>query len=144
MSSRRRSAVRLGVAAGLVGAVLAGCGFDVKSGDDFLLTRVGEGSRLTMLVNDGGTIRCDGSKPVPISSSLLIAARDLVGNLDGDAKKGLAIASSGSSVYHYTIRMQDGTVSFPDTAAGSRHELAGAEQFVLRALAGPCARYGSG
>jgi hypothetical protein len=118
--------------------VLGGCGYDVQAADDFLLTRVGEGSRLTLVVNDSGTIRCDGSKPIPISNGLLIAARDLVDNLAGDAKGGLAIASSGSSVYHYTLRMQTGTVSFPDTAAGARHELAGAEQFVLRALAGPC------
>jgi hypothetical protein len=129
---------------GLVALALAlsACGFDVKSGDDFLLTRVGEGSRLTLLVNDSGTIRCDGSKPIPISNSLLIAARDLVVNLDGDATKGLAIASTGTSVYGYTIRMQAGTVSFPDTAAGAHHELAGAEEFVLRALAGPCRRDG--
>jgi hypothetical protein len=129
---------------GLVALALAlsACGFDVQSGDDFLLTRVGEGTRLTLLVNDGGTIRCDGSKPIPISNSLLIAARDLVVNLDGDATKGLAIASTGTSVYGYTIRMQAGTVSFPDTAAGTRHELAGAEEFALRALAGPCRRDG--
>jgi hypothetical protein len=134
--------LRTAVCSALVAAALGGCGFDVRSGDDFLLTRVGEGSRLTLVVNDSGTIRCDGSKPIPISNSLLIAARDLVVNLDRDAIKGLAIASTGTSVYGYTIRMQDGTVSFPDTAAGAHHEFAGAEEFVLRALAGPCRRYG--
>ena len=118
---------------------VAGCGFGVQSPDDFLLTRTGQGPKLTLLVNDSGTIRCDGAKAKPISNSLLISARDLVVNLDNDAKARLRIATPPNSVYSFTIRMQDGTVSFPDTAALKHHELAGAEQFVLQALAGPCA-----
>jgi hypothetical protein len=117
---------------------LAGCGFAVQSPDDFLLTRTGQGPKLTLVVNDGGTIRCDGGKPHPISNALLISARDLVVNLDNDAKAKLRIAQAPNSVYSYTIRMQDGTISFPDTAAIKRTELAGAEQFTLTALAGPC------
>jgi hypothetical protein len=132
--------IRSAVCSVLVAAILGGCGFDVQAGDDFLLTRVGEGSRLTLLVNDSGTIRCDGSKPIPISNSLLIAARDLVVNLDGDAKRGLRVPSPRTSVYRYTISMQDGSISFPDTTALKHHELAGVEQFALQALAGPCRR----
>ncbi|HWE32223.1 MAG TPA: hypothetical protein VG410_01990 [Solirubrobacteraceae bacterium] len=127
-------------ALGLVALALAlsACGFDVRSGDDFLLTRVGGGHRLTLLVNDGGTIRCDGGAAKPISNSLLIDARDLVVNLDGDATRGLSLRSPADSVYRYTVRLQDGTISFPDTAAGTHHELTGVEEFVLRAVAGPC------
>jgi hypothetical protein len=118
--------------------VVAGCGFAVQSPDDLLLTRTGQGPKLTLVVNDGGTIRCDGGKSRPISNTLLISARDLVDNLDKDAKAKLRIAPAPNSVYTYTIRMQDGTISFPDTAAIKRTELAGAEQFTLNALAGPC------
>jgi hypothetical protein len=121
-----------------VAVVLAGCGFDVQSPDDFLLTRTGQGPKLTLLVNDGGTIRCDGGNSHRISNTMLISARDLLVNLDPDAKAKLRIAPAANSVYTYTIRMQDGTISFPDTAAIKRTELAAAEQFTVNALAGPC------
>jgi len=117
---------------------LAACGFAVEAPDDFLLTRTGQGTKLTLLVNDAGTIRCDGGRVRQITSSMLISARDLVTNLDNDAKAGLKIPQSAGSVYRYTIRMQDGTISFPDTAAVKHTELAPAEQYALQALAGPC------
>ena len=59
--------------AALAALALVGCGFDVQSPDDFLLTRTGQGKTLTLLVNDSGTIRCNGSKPRPISDALLIS-----------------------------------------------------------------------
>jgi hypothetical protein len=134
-----KSAVAAGFAVGFA-TLVGGCGLAVQSGDDFLLTRVGAGTRVTLLVNDGGTIRCNGGAATPISNALLISARDLVDNLDNDAKQGLNIPSPVGSVYRYTVRMQDGTISFPDTAAAQHTELAGAEEYVLRALAGPCRR----
>jgi hypothetical protein len=69
---------------------------------------------------------------------MLINARDLVVNLTNDAKAKLKLAQSADSVYRYTIRMQAGTISFPDTAAVKHPELAGAEEYALEALAGPC------
>jgi hypothetical protein len=123
---------------------LLGCGFQVQSADLLLLTRVGQGPKLTLLVNDGGTIRCDGGSRRPIPNTLLISARDLVDNLDKDAKANLTIPQAPNSVYRFMIRMQDGTIAFPDTAALAHHELAGAEQFVLQALSGPCAGAGAG
>ena len=44
---------------GLIAVVLAGCGLNVQSADLFLLTRTGQGPKLTLLVNDSGTIRCN-------------------------------------------------------------------------------------
>jgi hypothetical protein len=117
----------------------AGCGFTVASPDDFLLTRLGQGTKLTLLVNDGGTIRCNGGKARPLSSALLIRARDLTDGLTNDAKRSLSIPSPRNSVYRYTVKLQQGTVSFPDTSAAHREEFASAEEFVLKALAGPCA-----
>jgi hypothetical protein len=123
-------------------AGLAACGFAVQSPDDFLMTRTGEGPPVTVLVNDAGTIRCDGGRARPITSAMLINARDLVDNLTNDAKNHLRIPQARNSVYRYTVRMQVGTISFPDTAALRHHELAGVEQFVLQALAGPCKSLG--
>jgi hypothetical protein len=123
--------------------MVAGCGFNVRSADLFLLTRTGQGKTLTLLVNDGGTIRCNGSKPRPIPDTLLIRARDLADGLAADAKRSLRIPTPSNSVYQFRVKLSSGTVRFPDTAAAHRHEVASAEQFVLLAVAGPCSKAGS-
>jgi hypothetical protein len=114
-------------------AVLAGCGLNVQSPDLFLITRTGQGKPLTMLLNDSGTISCDGAKAKSIPDPLLISARDLATDLDNDAKAKLRIARTANSVTFYTIKLQDGTISFPDTAGGTHTELAEAELFVTQA-----------
>ncbi len=91
-----------------------------------------------MLVNDGGTIRCNAGKQRSLSDPLLIQARQLASDLDKDAKHNLRIATAANSVYTYTVRLADGTISFPDTAATAHHELAEAEQFAVQAAQGPC------
>ena len=120
-------------------ALLAGCGFDVQSPDLFSLTRTGQGGKLTLLVNDGGTIRCNGHRR-PLADPLLLEARDLAGSLDGDAKAGLRIASPPNSVFHYKISLQGGTISFPDTAtaSGKFPALAQAELFTVHAAQRAC------
>ena len=125
---------------GALAALLCGCGFDVQSADLFLLTRVGAGSRLALLVNDGGTIRCDGGKARRLSDPLLLQARGLASSLGGDAQERLRIPSPSNSVYRYTMRLQQGTISFPDTAAasGKYPRLAQVEQFALRASEQVC------
>jgi hypothetical protein len=127
------------VLAGLV-ALLTGCGFDVQSADLFLLTRTGAGGKLTLLVNDGGTIRCNGGGSRRLPDPLLLQARDLASGLGGDAQEKLRIPSPSNSVYRYTIRLQQGTISFPDTAtAGGKYpRLAQAELFTARALQQVC------
>jgi hypothetical protein len=119
-------------------ATMCGCGLDVTSPDLFALTRTGAGTRLAIVVSDGGTIRCNGGRARSISDAMLLRARALVTNLDKDAKAHLRVAGP-PGVFSYTIRMQDGTVSFPDTGALAHHELAAAEQFALEAERGPCA-----
>ena len=113
----------------------AGCGFDVQAPDLFLLTRTGQGRTLTLLVNDAGTIRCDGGRTHRLSDPLLLQARDLASSLGGDAQEKVRIPSPPNSVYRYTIRLAQGTISFPDTAAagGKYPRLAQAEQFALQA-----------
>ncbi len=111
----------------------AGCGLNVQAPDLFMLTRAGAGGTLTLLVNDSGTIACDGSKPQTLPDPLLLQARDLASKLDSDAKSGLELPQRPDSVYRYTIRLQDGTIAFPDTAATARTELAQVELFVLQA-----------
>jgi hypothetical protein len=124
----------------LIAAVaVGGCGLNVSSPDLFVLTRTGQGHTLTLLVNDGGTIRCDGGPKKTLSDHTLLVARDLAKGLEDDAKKGLHIAAGANSVYSYNVKLQDGTISFPDTAAATHHELARAELFAVQAVQGACA-----
>ena len=120
-------------AVALAGAALGGCGLAVQSPDLFALTRSGVGKPLTMVVNDGGTVSCDGRAPNPLPDRLLLVARSLVGQLDPDALKRLDPPSPRGSVYRFKVRLQKGTFSFPDTSAAHRPELAKLEQFVLQA-----------
>jgi hypothetical protein len=129
------------VAVAIAAAItLTGCGLNVQSPDLFLLTRTGQGQKLTLLVNDAGTIRCDGGRARTLPDPLLLQARDLASGLGGDAQQNLRLRSSRPGVYRYTIRLQQGTISFPDTAtAGGRYpRLARAELFALNAAQQVC------
>jgi len=119
--------------------LLAGCGLDVQEPDLFLVTRTGaHGQRLSLLVNDSGTISCDGGKPKAISDAQLLAARDLASSLNTDVGNKLRFPGSARSVYSYTVKVQNGTMSFPDTAALTHKELSDLELFVVQAAADPC------
>lgn len=117
----------------LAAAVLAGCGLGVQSPDLFAVTRTGQGKTLTMVVNDGATVSCDGGGAKALPDRLLLVARSLVGQLDPDARKKLDPPSPPGSVYRFEVRLLKGTFSFPDTSAAHRPELAKLEQFVLQA-----------
>jgi hypothetical protein len=132
-----RRALAVSAAAAAVVMLTAGC-FDVRSADLFLLTRTGQGSRLTLLVNDGGTIRCNGGKAKAVSNTTLIAARDLADNLAGDAQDKLTIPRTPGTVYYYRIRLEQGTVAFPDRASATRKVLAQAELFAAQAAQRDC------
>jgi hypothetical protein len=130
--------VKCVAAAIVIAGLIAGCGLNVQLPDLFLLTRTGQGMPLTLLVNDGGTIRCNGGKAKSLSDPLLIQARDLASDLDSDAKKSLNIPRAADTVAMYRIRLQDGTISFPDTAAARHKELADAELFAVTAAQKAC------
>ena len=119
-------------------AGLAACGFNVQSADLFQVTRIGQGQKLTLLVNDGGTIACNGGKPKSLPDKQLLQARDLSTKLNEDAKNRVRFPASARSVFSYTVKVQNGTFTFPDTAAASRKELAELELFVVQAAADPC------
>jgi hypothetical protein len=135
---QRRIGLVLFAAVG-VSVALGGCGLNVQSADLFLLKRSGQGQTLTLLVNDGGTIRCNGAKPKPLSDQMLLQARALATSLDKDAKAKLQIATAApGSVNFYTVKLQEGKITFPDTAAASHPELAQAELFAVQAAQSFC------
>jgi hypothetical protein len=122
----------------LLTVALAGCGLNQKSPDLFLLTRTGQGPKLTLLPNDSGTIRCDGGKARTLPDPLLIAGRDLAQDLDKDARHGLRIRPSAGAVFYYRIKLEHGTISFPDTAARSQRVLSRATLFAAQAAQQAC------
>jgi hypothetical protein len=117
---------------------LGGCGLNVTSPDLFLITRTGQGSARIVLVNDSGTISCDGRAARQLPDPTLIQARALASDLDRDAKAKLRIPARAGSVYQFRIKLPDGTISFPDTSAAGHPELAQAELFTVQALSGLC------
>ena len=119
-------------------ALLGGCGLEVSSADLFQLTRTGQGKPLTLIVNDGGTMRCNGASAKPISDPLLLQARALVTSLGKDAKRKLYLAPAPGSVFSYSLRLQEGTIMFADNARAGHPELAQAELFALRAAREVC------
>jgi hypothetical protein len=137
MSSRLARAVLCALMVAAAAAV-AGCGLDVTSPDLFVLHRAGQGQALALLVNDSGTIRCNGGKAKSLPDPLLLDARDLATDLDKDAKAGLHIPPARNSVFFYTVKLQDGTITFSDTPARTHPELARAELFAVQAAQGPC------
>ena len=119
--------------------LVAGCGFEVEEPDLFLVTRTGvQGQKLTLLVNDGGTISCNGGKPKALPDPQLLQARDLATSLNADVSNKLRFSTTARRVYSYTVKVQNGTMSFPDTAALSHKELSDLELFVVQAAASPC------
>jgi hypothetical protein len=130
--------VRRALLAGLAALPLVGCGLELQSADLFVLTRSGPQGKLTLLVNDGGTIRCDGGRARHLSDAALIQARDVAVGLAPDAQRKLRIAPAAGSVYTYTVRLQQGTLSFADTGTRHHQELAQAELFAVQSAEGVC------
>jgi hypothetical protein len=133
-----RAAAATGLAVAALAVALAGCGLDVQQADLFLLTRTGQGPKLTLLPNDSGTISCDGGKARTLPDALLIEARDLAQDLDNDARRGLTIKPTPGTVFDYRIKLQHGTISFPDSAARTRKELSQATLFAAQAAQRAC------
>jgi hypothetical protein len=120
------------------GVVLAGCGLNVESPDLFLLTRTGQGQKLTLLVNDGGTIRCNGGRARHLADRFLLQARDIAENLDSDVQNNVHFGSRLASTFTFRVKLQDGTITFPDTAAPGHHEVSDTELFTLQAAQQAC------
>jgi hypothetical protein len=118
--------------------VIAGCGFDVQAADLFVITRAGEGQKLTMLVSYDGTISCNDGPQKQLPDPLLLQGRDLSNTLDNDAKDKLDLPRTSQSVFSYTVKLQNGTISFPDTAGLTHPDLAQTEQFFLNAAQQGC------
>jgi hypothetical protein len=118
----RRVAAALAALVGI--GALAGCG--AAAPDVFLLTRSGSlpGARLTLLVNDGGTVRCNGGAPRQLPARRLLDARRIAEDLAQEAHDDLTLPAPPGSLLRYRLRTEQGTVTFSDVDAVRRPELA--------------------
>jgi hypothetical protein len=109
--------VRL-VAAALALVVLAGCG--TASPDLFEVRRSGEdrAANLTLVVNDGGEVTCNGEEH-PLDADRLLQARELSRELERPAELGIELPPGPRAVLSYRVRSEAGTVSFSDTSPGN-------------------------
>ena len=110
----------------------------MRSADVLLLTRTGQGTTLTLLINDGGSISCDGRSSRPLNDALLIRARDLAVNLAGDATRNLRLPAGPGTIFTYRIKLQAGTVVFSDHDTAGHPILAQAEVFAAQTAQQAC------
>jgi len=132
----RRSATAFVALAGVL--ALAGCGADYP--DLFELKRSGSlpQARLTLLVNDGGTVRCNGGEAQQLPPRLLLDARRIATDLMEEAHDDLTLPSPRGSVLRYRLRTQDGTITFSDVDAARRPELAPVIVFARKVAQDVC------
>jgi hypothetical protein len=124
--------------AAVVALALGGCG--AASPDLFAVTRSGTipGARLSLVVNDGGTVRCNGGAARPITDPQLLAARDVTSSVMKDAQKDLVLPARPGALLRFHLRSQDGTVTFSDVDAGHYPELAKAVAFTRTVATSVC------
>jgi hypothetical protein len=120
--------------------LLGGCGGGIASPDLFIVQRSGNvaGASLTLVVNDGGTVRCDGGPPLPISDSQLVLARGIQEELKEAASKHLSLPPRPGSVLSYYLRDEEGHLQFSDNSAGQSRIMHELQAFVLEVGRGVC------
>jgi hypothetical protein len=105
-------------AAGAAILFLAACG--TASPDLFEIRRTGEdrAANLTLVVNDGGRVTCNGAEH-SLDADRLLRARELARELEQPAELGIELPPGPGAVLRYRVRLEAGVVAFSDTSRGS-------------------------
>jgi hypothetical protein len=130
--------VRIAPAALLAALLLAGCGSEAR--DLFLVTRSGDvpGARLTLRITDDGRASCNERPLVEITSSQLIAAREVARDLEDPSKAQLRLAPGPQPVFSYRVRTEDGGVAWSDDSARQPAVLFKLAKLTRDVAKGPC------
>jgi hypothetical protein len=123
-----------------LGAALALAGCGTPSPDLFEVVRSGadRNAGLTLLVSDGGSVTCNGTRH-GLDTERLLRARELVRRLQPQAELHLELPRGPGSQLSYRVRTGDGTVAFSDTSRGiprSFQEVAGFTKDVAERVCG--------
>lgn len=122
----------------LLAGCASGCGESVELPDLFLIQRTGGADKLTLLVNEGGAVRCDGGPLRQLSDSQLVLARGLQEELLTPSSKHLTLPPRPGSVFSYAVRDEKGTVHFSDNSAGQPLAMRQLQAFVLEVAQKVC------
>jgi hypothetical protein len=109
-------------AAAAILLVIAAAGCGAPSADLFEVRRSGPDrpANLTMVVNDGGRVTCNG-KEHELDPKYLLEARELTRELSKQAELGVELPPGPGANLSYKVRMEAGTVAFSDTSRGNPH-----------------------
>jgi hypothetical protein len=109
---------RATVCAAAMAAALCGCG--TPSPDLFEVRRTGEdrNANVTVVVNDGGSVSCNGVDH-ELDADRLLRAREVARELEPQAELNLELPKGPRSQLSYRVRLETGTVAFSDTSRGN-------------------------
>jgi hypothetical protein len=95
----------------------AGCG--TASPDLFEVQRSGpdRNANVTVVVNDGGAVTCNGARH-DLDDARLLRARELERELTPQAELGLELAPGPGTDLSYRVRMEAGRFAFSDRSRG--------------------------
>ena len=107
-------------AALLVAAALGAAGCGTPSPDLFEVRRTGpdRNANVTVVVNDGGRVSCNGTSHA-LDADRLLRAREVGRALEPQALLGLELPRGPRANLSYRVRMEAGTVAFTDTSRGN-------------------------
>jgi hypothetical protein len=127
----RRLVTVLGVLAAL--ALGVGCGGQVTLPDLFIVYRTGSvpGARLTLLINEGGAVHCNGGPELQLSDPQLVKARGVQEELHEAAAKHLYLPPRRASVFSYFLRDEEGYLRFSDNSLGQSKAMRELQELVL-------------
>jgi hypothetical protein len=110
-------------------AVAAGCGYEAP--DLFQVTRSGadRNANVTLVVSDGGTVRCNGAEHA-LDAKLLLRARELARELGKQAELGLELPPGPGSTLRYRARLESGHLAFSDRSTGQPTDFFRLAQFT--------------
>ena len=105
------------LAGALLALALAAAGCGTPPPDLFEVKRTGEdrNANVDVVVNDGGSVTCNG-KEYRLDADMLLRARQVLRELQPQAELHLELPPGPNAQLRYTARMEAGTVSFADTS----------------------------